>query len=192
MVTIGKIFMTFWLLIISSLAFSAGGIPLQGLSYARPVEKKARQLILSNRTLRERFKATIPAGLHSQEIEQLIESQRDLRDNDVSTDEEKQLLSETLKDMPWDVPYDPEYVAILEEIDRKHSLYKLSHRDVQWKVVAQVMRTLSNEDRVELIRNVRRYPLHRQLPPTAAITSRELGHWQIARSQFLNTIKEVD
>lgn len=88
--------------------------------------------------------------------------------------------------------YDPEYASILADIDRKHSLYKLTHRDLQWRVVASLMQSLnlSNEARVELIKNVRRYPLHRRLPATVAISPKDLENWQLARDEFYKRVKE--
>lgn len=85
--------------------------------------------------------------------------------------------------------FDPEYASILAEIDRQHSLYKLTHRDLQWKTVAGVMQELDNDERVELITHVRRYPLHRRLPATVAMTPTALGHWQQARKLFLQAVR---
>lgn len=87
---------------------------------------------------------------------------------------------------------DPEYVEILVEIDRKHSLYKLTHRDLQWKSVAEVMHSLDNDSRVELIKNVRRYPLHTRLPATVAISPDDLNNWQAAKDTFLERVKDVE
>lgn len=117
----------------------------------------------------------------------LIQSQKAIRDKlDKQTNPDaivNDLLNANVDD------YDPEYAQILSDIDRRHSLYKLTHRDVQWQVVALTMQSLDNDDRVELVKNVRRNPLHRRLPATAAMSPKALGHWQTARTAFLRAVK---
>lgn len=86
-------------------------------------------------------------------------------------------------------PLDPEYVEILKEFEKSHNLNLLSHRDLQWKSVAQVMQSVGIEERIDLIENVRRHPLYRRLPPTVAISPQALVNWNSARTIFLETIK---
>ena len=89
-----------------------------------------------------------------------------------------------------DAPLDLEYAAILADIDMQNSLYKLTHRDAQWQEVAHLMQSMDDmEDRAELIKNVRRYPLHRKLPATVPISPRALDFWQQARTGFLKRIR---
>ena len=88
-------------------------------------------------------------------------------------------------------PLDPEYVEILKEFERSNNLTLLSHRDLQWKSVAQTMQEINVEDRIELIENVRRHPLYRRLPPTVAISPQALGHWNKARVIFLKAVKKI-
>ena len=88
-------------------------------------------------------------------------------------------------------PLDPEYIEILKEFEKNNNLTLLSHRDLQWKSVAQVMQEINVEDRIELIENVRRYPLYRSLPPTVAISPRALTQWSSARKIFIKAVKQV-
>lgn len=187
-------------LFVSSLANAAGGMALPGLAYGQTtlalthrigsqVEIHARKIILRDRMLRKRVLPMVSGGAPiDEEFELLSQSQRDIRDKlDKQTDPDSivnDMIDKHIND------YDPEYAQILSDIDRKHSLYKLTHRDLQWRIVALVMTELENDDRVELIKNVRRYPLHRRLPATIAISPTALGHWHQARSQFLDAVKE--
>ena len=88
-------------------------------------------------------------------------------------------------------PLDPEYVEILKEFEQNNNLTLLSHRDLQWKSVAEVMQGINVEDRIELIENVRRHPLYRSLPPTIAISPRALTQWSSARAIFLKAVKNL-
>lgn len=88
-------------------------------------------------------------------------------------------------------PLDPEYVEILKEFEQSNNLNLLSHRDLQWKSVAQVMQEINVEDRIELIEHVRRHPLYRRLPPTVAISPHALSHWNSARTIFLQSVKNI-
>ena len=173
-------------LFVSSIADAAGGMALPGLTYGQTtlalthrigsqVETHARKIILRDRMLRKRVLPMVSGGAPiDEEFELLSQSQRDIRDNHIA----------------GYGSFDPEYAQILADIDRKHSLYKLTHRDMQWRAVALIIQELENDDRVELIKNVRRYPLHRRLPATIAISPTALGHWHQARSQFLDAVKE--
>lgn len=114
----------------------------------------------------------------------LVESQRDIREKQNTPDA---IANDLVNHHIYD--YDPEYAQILAEIDRRHSLYKLTHRDLQWQTVAEVMQKLTNDERVELITHVRRYPLHRRLPATIAITPQALNRWQMCRKLFLDRVK---
>ena len=87
-------------------------------------------------------------------------------------------------------PFDPEYLEILADFDRRHDAFKASHRDLQWQIVASTMIDLPPQDRLALMRNVRTYPLWRQLPPTVAITPEELRHWNCCRQSFLKRVKK--
>ena len=102
-------------------------------------------------------------------------------------------IAKILRDIPdaiEDEPYDLEYLGILAEIDRKHSHYKLSHRDLQWKICAELLNTLdSNVDRVDFVTAVRRYPFHRRLPATVAISPKVHELWVAGRALFLERIK---
>ena len=88
-------------------------------------------------------------------------------------------------------PLDPEYIEILREFETNNNLSLLSHRDLQWKSVAQVMQGVDVEARIDLIENVRRHPLYRRLPPTVAISPQALVNWNSARTIFLETVKNV-
>ena len=121
----------------------------------------------------------------SPDITLLVESQRSIRDDKVTADG---VVNDLLDNHIYD--YDPEYASILAEIDRRHSLYKLTHRDMQWQTVAMIMRDLSNDERVDLITHVRRYPLHKRLPATVAMTPNALNHWQLARTMFLKAVRK--
>ena len=91
-----------------------------------------------------------------------------------------------------DLPHDPEYQAILEDYDRRKEAFKLSHRDLQWHVVAKVMRNIEDvDDRLGLIHTVRNNPLWRQLSPTVAITSVNLANWNIAKKMFLKHLRRA-
>lgn len=122
------------------------------------------------------------------DLKLLLESQRSLRDQLHSDTSPNSIVNDLVENEIYN--FDPEYALALSEIDRRHSLYKLSHRDLQWKTVVEVMRELDNDARVDLITNVRRYPLHKRLPPTVAITPTALNHWQTARSAFLNALRK--
>ena len=52
------------------------------------------------------------------------------------------------------------------------------------------MRELPNDERVDLITHVRRFPLHRRLPATVAMSPTAHTHWQQARKMFMDAIKE--
>ena len=89
-------------------------------------------------------------------------------------------------------PLDPEYVAILEEYDRIKESFKLSHRDLQWHIVAKVMRDIDDvDDRLGLIETVRHNPLWRSLPPTVAISSINLRNWNTARTMFFAHLRRI-
>ena len=89
-------------------------------------------------------------------------------------------------------PYDPEYIAILEDYDRRKESFALSHRDLQWHVVAKVMRNIDDVDeRLALIESVRATPLWRQIKPTAAITTLDLSNWHRARDMFFSHLKKI-
>lgn len=181
-------------------ASAAGGMALPGLAYGQTtfllqhrigsqLESKARTIILRDRIIRRKIHP-VSGGAPIEEGEQLqllIESQTDIRDKQTTPDG---IVNDFIENHIHD--YDPEYAQILSDIDRKHSLYKLTHRDLQWQTVAVVMQGLDNDERVELIKHVRRYPLHRRLPATVAISPRALGHWQKARKMFLDAVKESD
>ena len=86
--------------------------------------------------------------------------------------------------------YDPEYLAILEDYDRRKEAFKLSHRDLQWHIVAKVMRNIDDvDDRLGLITTVRSNPLWRPLQPTIAITSINLANWNKARAMFFKHLR---
>ena len=136
---------------------------------------------------------------HMQETFEAVYNQRfeEGRDADLISNQAKQqigtdpdsIVNDMLEKQIYD--YDPEYAEALSEIDRRHSLYKLTHRDLQWKVVVEVMRELSNDEKVDLITHVRRYPLHRRLPPTIAISPKALNNWQAARTSFLKALRRL-
>lgn len=86
-------------------------------------------------------------------------------------------------------PLDPDYLEILNQLERQKNLQLFTHHDTQWKAVAQTMLELPVDDRVELLDTVKRYPLFRSLPPTVAISPRTLGHRNIARSVFLEMVR---
>ena len=165
-------------------ANAAGGMALSGLAYGQTtiklshrvgsnIETHARKIILRDRMSRKRVMPMVSGGAPIEDDYKVL-SQADSKEDflgDYGT-------------------IDPEYAQILSDIDRKHSLYKLTHRDLQWRMVAEVMKELDNDDRVELVKNVRRHPLHRRLPATIAISPRALNNWQVARSMFLDAIKE--
>ena len=114
----------------------------------------------------------------------------DQRGNSISETIE---IKEALRKMPHDVPFDPEYLEILKVIESRNNLTynKISHRDRQWQAVAIVMKDIKDVDeRINLIENARSYPFHRKLPPSIAITTRDLAHWQTARAFFLKTIRD--
>ena len=86
--------------------------------------------------------------------------------------------------------FDPEYEAILYEIDLRNGRYKFTHRDLQWKICAELLRDVeSNEDRVELVTLVRRFPFHRRLPATIAITPTGHRLWTEGRRIFLERVR---
>lgn len=186
-------------LTIHASANAAGGMALPGLAYGQTsfllthrigsqMESKARKIILRDRIIRKQIHP-VSGGApveNSEQLQLLIESQADIRDKQNSPDG---IVNDLLENHIHD--YDPEYAQILSDIDRRHSLYKLTHRDLQWQTVAVVMRELDNDDRVELITHVRRYPLHRRLPATVAMTPKALGHWQEARTLFLDSVKQA-
>lgn len=117
----------------------------------------------------------------------LVQSQQALRDK-LHSDTSPDAIVNDLLDVDV-IDYDPEYAQILSDIDRRHSLYKLTHRDLQWQTVAVVMQELDNDARVELVQHVRRHPLHRRLPATVAMSPKALNNWQNARAIFLKAIK---
>ena len=89
-------------------------------------------------------------------------------------------------------PYDPEYVAILEDYDRRKESFQLSHRDLQWHITAKVMRDIDDvEERLALIEIVRNNPLWRQLKPTIAITPLDLSNWHKARKMFFEHLRRI-
>ena len=117
----------------------------------------------------------------------LIESQKDLlkRQRDWQKTMEK-VIPVTNE------PYDPEYIAILEDYDRRKEAFELSHRDLQWHITAKVMRDIDDvNERLGLIETVRNNPLWRSLPPTVAITSVNLSNWNTARTMFYEHLKRV-
>ena len=133
-------------------------------------------------------KTVVPQILtHEQKL--LLASQLEIREKMMLQTDPDSVANDLLRRNITD--YDPEYAQILSDIDRRHSLYKLTHRDLQWHTVAKIMQNLNNDDRVELIKNVRRYPLHRRLPATIAISPHALGHWHLAKKMFLNSIKKM-
>lgn len=84
---------------------------------------------------------------------------------------------------------DPEYQAILDDFDKRKKLFQVSHRDVQWQIVARSFNHITNVDeRLELIDAVRRYPFWRELPPTAAMSPNVLIHWLRAKEDFFREI----
>ena len=86
--------------------------------------------------------------------------------------------------------FDPEYQAIIDEYDRLKESFKMSHRDLQWHAVAKVMRGMIDvEDRLALIRKVRETPLWQKLPPTIAITQRDLLYYNRAKMTFMDLLK---
>ena len=102
----------------------------------------------------------------------------------------EQLLAEI--NPPKLEPLDPEYVAILEDYDRRKEAFTLSHRDLQWHTVAKVMRNIEGVDeRLGLIETVRSNPLWRSLPPTVAITSLNLKNWNTARTMFYELLRRA-
>ena len=117
----------------------------------------------------------------------LIQSQKDL----LKRQQEWQRTMDRV--VPVDLePLDPEYVAILEEYDRLKESFKLSHRDLQWHIVAKVMRDIDDvEERLGLIETVRHNPLWRTLPPTVAISSINLRNWNTARTMFFNHLRKI-
>lgn len=124
----------------------------------------------------------------------LLESQQAIEKGElgVKIDADMRPLQDTLEEMArQDEPLDPEYLAILEELEDRKNHHLYHHRDTQWKAVAQAMRHISVQDRIELIESVRKFPLYRRMPASAAIQVRALGHWNIARSIFLNAIKQT-
>ena len=130
-----------------------------------------------------------------------------LENNDLLTAKQKLLIQSQLETLDrqknWqqtmasiipvhNEPYDPEYVAILEDYDRRKEAFELSHRDLQWHVVAKVMRDIDEVDeRLALIESVRATPLWRQLKPTVAITSLDLANWHRARDMFFSHLKKI-
>ena len=89
-------------------------------------------------------------------------------------------------------PYDPEYIAILEDFDRRKEAFELSHRDLQWHIVAKTMTEIDDiDERLGLIDTVRHNPLWRQLPPTVAITSINLKNWNVCRKLFYEHLKRL-
>lgn len=130
-----------------------------------------------------------------------------LANNDLLTEQQK-LLIKSQKDLlqrqrDWqetmakivpvtDEPYDPEYIAILEDFDRRKEAFEANHRDIQWHIVARVMQTIDDVDaRLALINVVRENPLWRRLPPTIAISPMELTNWNTARTMFFNYIRRL-
>lgn len=88
-------------------------------------------------------------------------------------------------------PLDGEYLDILRGLEDQANVELLTHRDTQWKAVAQAMRELAVGDRVELVDSVRLYPLYRVLPDEVMITPRALGHWHVARKTFLEMVRTI-
>ena len=170
-------------IVISGFLICAGGKPLDESINPQALTYEQKLLLSSQQALQETKEA-----VYNSRAERLNDSDLALNQakQQIGTDPDSivnDLLDKNIHD------YDPEYAQILSDIDRQHSLYKLTHRDLQWQVVAQTMVELDNDDRVELIKNVRRHPLHRRLPATIAITPRALNHWQVAREMFLKHVK---
>ena len=101
----------------------------------------------------------------------------------------EQILSEITAHV--NEPLDPEYVEILKEFEKNNNLNMLTHRDLQWKSVGQVMLEINVEERITLIETVRRFPLYRRLPPTVAISPLSLSNWNKARTVFLGLVKDA-
>ena len=117
----------------------------------------------------------------------LIQSQKDLLDRKLQWQRTMDRVVPVTNE-----PYDPEYVAILEEYDRIKESFKLSHRDLQWHIVAKVMRDIYEVyERLELIDTVSHNPLWRSLPPTVAISSVNLRNWNTARTMFFSHLRKM-
>ena len=117
----------------------------------------------------------------------LIQSQKDLMDRQLNWQRTMASIVPVQNE-----PYDPEYIAILEDYDRRKESFQLSHRDLQWHITAKVMRDIDDVDeRLGLIETVRNNPLWRSLPPTVAITSINLRNWNVARSMFYEHLRRI-
>jgi len=117
----------------------------------------------------------------------LIQSQKDLLDRKLQWQQTMAHIVPVTNE-----PLDPEYVAILEEYDRLKESFKLSHRDLQWHIVAKVMRGIDEvDDRLGLIDTVRHNPLWRSLPPTVAISPVNLRNWNTARTMFYAHLRRI-
>ena len=117
----------------------------------------------------------------------LIQSQKDLMDRQLNWQRTMASIVPVQNE-----PYDPEYIAILEDYDRRKESFQLSHRDLQWHITAKVMRDIDDVDeRLGLIETVRNNPLWRSLPPTVAITSINLRNWNVARSMFFEHLRRI-
>ena len=116
-----------------------------------------------------------------------------IADTKLAMERKRQLQATIDKIIPVEnAPLDPEYVAILEDYDRRKESFKLSHRDLQWHIVAKVMRGIEDlDERLGLIHTVRDNPLWRQLPATVAITSLNLHNWNVAKNMFIKHLKRV-
>ena len=201
--------MTFLNMLVCAVALSAGGMPLPGLAYGKTTRTIKDSLTRVGSVFERMGKpvaARIPTDLPMEMTfpETPTEVHRSFplvrRSHTVVEEGVPHLPSKTgediakiLRDIPDAIeePYDLEYLGILAEIDRKHSHYKLSHRDLQWKICAELLNTLdSNEDRVDFVTAVRRYPFHRRLPATVAISPKIHELWVAGRALFLERIRE--
>ena len=88
-------------------------------------------------------------------------------------------------------PLDPEYLAILDDFDKRREDFKLSHRDLQWQIVANYIKEIDPNESIEFMRTVRAYPFWRTLPPTIAITPIQLEHWNCCRKTFLKQVRHL-
>lgn len=192
---------------LSGIAIAAGGMPLQGLAYGkttRSIKDSLTRVGSAFEKLGKPLGPSIPVDLPMEMLfpQTPTEVKRDFplvkRPLTVVEEGVPHLPSKTgediakiLRDIPEVIeePYDREYLDILEEIDRKHRHYDFAHRDMQWKICAQLLNTLDkNEDRVDLVTAVRRYPFHRRLPATVAISPKVHELWVAGRAIFLERL----